>query len=163
MKGGFTKLFGRVPKVAIIEAFAQNFDFEMSASEIQDISGISKRATYLIISKLVGEGILLEKKNRPKLFSLNMNDVRGKTLAVMEPMLEMGGLESFMKSEMGIPQSSMLPEGIMENTEYLETGRSKYIEIDNTNQLLFKTVTLNETNTRDANGTNTAYSTPSAA
>lgn len=163
MKGGFTKLFGHVPKVAIIEAFSQNFDFELTATEIREISGISKRATYLIISNLVKDGLLLEKKNRPKLFSLNMNDIRAKTLAIVEPMLELGNLESLMKDEIGLPQSSILPEGI-ENiftNKELETLRN--YEIIEGDQAGIGTISSTESKISEGNGPEERYPIASAA
>lgn len=163
MKGGFTKLFGHVPKVAILEAFAQNFDFELTATEIREISGISKRATYLIISRLVKDGVLLEKKSRPKLFSLNMNDVRAKTLAIIEPMLELGDLESLMKEEMGLPQSSLLPGGIENTLTYKEFEKPDNYEIINSDQAGIGTISSTELKISEGNGTGEIYPIASAA
>lgn len=163
MKGGFTKLFGHVPKVAIIEAFAQNFDFELTATEIQEISGISRRATYLIISKLVKDGLLLEKKTRPKLFSLNMNDIRAKTLAIVEPMLELGDLESLMKYEIGIPQSSRLPDGIENILTYKELETQRNYEKMENDQSEIVTMSSTVSNMSEENGAREPYPVASAA
>lgn len=119
--GAFTNLFKigerQIPRVAILEAFAENPDDSLSASDIIRITGVSRRAVYLILNDLVEDGLLvLDDKpgNRgAKQFYLNPNDARASNLALIESILNVGSIESRIKEDANIPQSDALPPSVM--------------------------------------------------
>ena len=49
--GAFSDIFGKVPKVLILEMFAENPNDELTVKDIIDQTGVSKRGTYLILKK----------------------------------------------------------------------------------------------------------------
>jgi DNA-binding IclR family transcriptional regulator len=97
--GAFSEIFGKVPRVLILEMFSEEPDEELTVKDIIDQTGISKRGAYLIIKKFVNEGLLVESGNRPKKYMLNHNDLRARTLINAESSLIMGKLEYELKVE----------------------------------------------------------------
>ena len=78
--GAFTDIFGKVPRVAILEILAENSDDELTIREIIDETEVSKRGVYLIIRDFIKNGLVLESGKRPKKYRLNKNDLRALTL-----------------------------------------------------------------------------------
>lgn len=103
--GAFSEIFGKVPRVLILEMFSEEPDEELTVKDIIDQTGISKRGAYLIIKKFVNEGLLVESGNRPKKYMLNYNDLRARTLINAEPLLIMGKLEYELKVDENIPMN----------------------------------------------------------
>ncbi len=101
--GAFSEIFGKVPKVLILETLTENSDDELTIREIIDETNVSKRGTYLIIEKLVKEGLVIENGTRPKRYTLNKNDLRALTLINAEPLLIQGKLEYELKIDDNIP------------------------------------------------------------
>jgi hypothetical protein len=117
--GVLVGLFGagnrRLPRVAVLEAFVENPDIELSAPEVEKIADVSRRAAYYIIKGFAEEGILVRKTKvgKTQLYALNQNDVRTDPLVYLERLLTIGRLEAEMKREEGIDQSDMLDESIL--------------------------------------------------
>jgi hypothetical protein len=105
----------RLPRVAVLEVFVENPDSPLSAPEVEDSSGVSRRAAYYIINDLVKEGLLVKipKKGITQLYALNSNDVRSSPLVYIEKLLTIGRLEAEMKREEGLDQSELLEESIL--------------------------------------------------
>jgi sugar-specific transcriptional regulator TrmB len=95
--GAFTDIFGKVPRVAILEILAENSDEELTVKDIIDETEVSKREAYSIIRDFIKIGLVLESGKRPKRYGLNKNDVRAQTLIKAEPLLIMGKLEFELK------------------------------------------------------------------
>ena len=101
--GAFSEIFGKVPRVLILEMFSEEPDDELTVKDIIEQTGISKRGAYLIIRKFLNEGLLVESGIRPKKYMLNYNDLRARTLINAEPLLIMGKLEYELKVDKNIP------------------------------------------------------------
>ncbi len=95
--GAFSDIFGKVPKVLLLEMFAENSDDYLTASDIIEETRISKRAVYLLLEKYVNEGLLIKLNGKPKKYKLNKNDLRAIALKNIEPALVMGKLEYELK------------------------------------------------------------------
>jgi len=109
--GSFTNLFGKSPRVVVVEAFAENPESELSVPEIQRISGKNKRSLYAHIEKLLHEGIIIKKRKEGKcqFFGFNPEDPRGEALIFLESMLVKGNLEQQIKKDEGIPFDKPFP------------------------------------------------------
>ena len=103
LMGAFSDIFGKVPRVAILEILAENSDDELTIREIIDETEVSKRGVYLIIRDFIKNGLVLESGKRPKKYRLNKNDLRALTLIKAEPLLIMGKLEYELKLDDNIP------------------------------------------------------------
>ncbi len=101
--GAFSDIFGKVPKVLILEMFAENPDDELTVKDVIDQTGVSKRGAYLIIKKFKDTGLLTKIPGRPEKYMLNHNDLRALTLIKAEPLLIMGKLEYEIKMDDNIP------------------------------------------------------------
>lgn len=101
--GAFSDIFGKVPKVLILEMFAENPNDELTVKDIIDQTGVSKRGTYLILKKFKEVGLLTKISGRPQKYMLNRNDLRALTLIRAEPLLIMGKLEYEIKLDDNIP------------------------------------------------------------
>lgn len=109
--GAFTGLFGTSPRVAVVEAFAENPDDKLSVPEIVAITGVSKRGAYMHTRRLLDEGILVKsgKIGKCQLYEFNENDSRGEALTFLADVLALGGLESRIKMDEGIPFDQPFP------------------------------------------------------
>lgn len=109
--GSFSSIFGKLPKVLVLEAFAEDPEEQYSAPEIMRITGISRRAAYLIIQHFLKEGLLnfSERKRGTKYYRLNPSDLRAVILTRLEPILTMGGIEKDLKIEEQIPLTEKYP------------------------------------------------------
>ncbi len=109
--GAFADFFGTSPRVWVVEAFAENPDDELSVPEIVRITGVSKRAAYMHVRKLVDEGILVESSKRGKCnyYRFNEMDTRGQALTFLERALVLGGLERQIRLDEGIPFKEPFP------------------------------------------------------
>ena len=54
--GAFSEIFGKVPKVLILETLTENSDDELTIREIIDETEVSKRGVYLIIRDFIKNG-----------------------------------------------------------------------------------------------------------
>ncbi len=113
--GVYSDIFGKVPRVLLLEMFAENPDDELTASDIIEETGISKRETYLLLEKFVKEGLIVSKDGRPKKYRLNKNDLRAKVLENTESLLIMGKIEAELKIDEHIKLSDPYPEESYEN------------------------------------------------
>ncbi len=113
--GAFSEIFGKVPKVLILETLTENSDDELTIREIIDETNVSKRGTYLIIEKLVKEGLVIENGTRPKKYTLNKNDLRALTLIGAEPLLIQGKLEYELKVDDNIPLTELYKDPYIDN------------------------------------------------
>lgn len=114
--GAFVDLFGKIPKVAVLEAFAESLDDSLSAPEVEEATGISRRAAYLIIRRYVREGVLVADdttRGRAQQYRLNPADVRGRSLGLLDHLLTLGSLESQLKVQAGIAPGEALPSSIL--------------------------------------------------
>lgn len=113
--GSFTEIFGKVPRILVLEAFAEDPDEHFTAPEIMRITGVSRRAAYLIIQKFVKEGLLLPVRDQKGASSyvLNNSDLRAVVLKRIEPLLVIGKLESELKLEEGIPSTNIYPNSYL--------------------------------------------------
>lgn len=109
--GTFTGLFGTSPRVAVVEAFAENPDEELSVPEIVAITGVSKRGGYIHTRRLLDEGILVKsgKIGKCQLYKFNKNDPRGDALTFLADVLALGDVESSIKMDEGIPLDQPFP------------------------------------------------------
>jgi len=107
--GAFSDIFGNVPKVLILETLAENSDDDLTIRDIIEETGVSKREVYLIMRKLVKEGLVLESGGRPKKYKLNTMDLRAITLIRAEPLLIMGKLEYELKIDDNIHKNEQQP------------------------------------------------------
>ena len=109
--GAFTDLFGASPRVAVVEAFAENPDDELSVPEIVKIADVSRGAAYTHVRRLLKEGILVESKKAGKCqyYKFNKADVRGESIVFLENILVLGNLESRIKRDEGIMSHEPFP------------------------------------------------------
>ncbi len=110
--GTFTNLFGKSPRVVVVEAFAENPDEDLSVPEIVRISGVSKRAAYIHVRHLLDEGIIKKHRKSGKCwyYKFNENDPRGEALAYLDSALALGFLEQQIKRDEGIsPDAPLSP------------------------------------------------------
>ncbi len=108
--GAYSDIFGNVPKVLLLEMFAENPEDELTASDIIEETGISKRETYLLLEKFVKEGLIVVKNGRPKRYQLNRNDLRANVLENAESLLIMGKIEAELKIDKHIKLSDPYSE-----------------------------------------------------
>jgi hypothetical protein len=124
--GAFSDIFGKVPKVLILEMFAENPNDELTIRDIIDQTEVSKRGAYLIVKKFEKTGILIELPGKPKKYILNHNDLRAKTLINAEPLLILGKLEYELKLDDNIALSK--PFTIIEDN-YTESYIEEALEL----------------------------------
>lgn len=131
--GAFTNLFKignrKIPRISILEAFAENPDDALSAPDVIKMTGVSRRAVYMIINDLANDGILIkvpkERGQRTQYFGLNPNDARAANLSLIERLLNLGSVESRIKEDQGMPHSVMFPNsvlnvGLSEESPYID-------------------------------------------
>lgn len=119
--GAFTNLFGggrrrAVSRVSVLEVFAENPKDSFSAKDVMEESGVSKRGVYLILQDFTENGLLTRAKEddfRGLKYRLNPNDVRAKTLGIMEQLLTIGGIEARIKTTRGLAQGDLLEDSII--------------------------------------------------
>jgi len=118
--GTFTNLFGKSPRVAVVEAFAENPEVDLSVPEIVRISGVSRRAVYIHVRHLLNEGII--KKNRKSgkcwYYIFNENDPRGEALTYLDSALALGFLEQQIKRDEGISPDAPLTSFIQRKWDW---------------------------------------------
>jgi hypothetical protein len=110
--GLFKDLFGKSPRVAVVEAFSENPSYDLSVPDIIKMSGICKRSIYTHIRKLINEGILIKtdkKEGKCLYYKFNPIDPRGEALIFLENVLKMGTIEKELKISEGIPLTMPLP------------------------------------------------------
>jgi hypothetical protein len=105
----------KLPRVSVIEAFVENPEYQLSAPDVERITGVSRRAAYYIIQQLVGEGILVKRPRliRPQQYGLNEKDIRTNSLIQVERLLTIGKLESEIKKDRGLEQSDFLAGSLL--------------------------------------------------
>ncbi len=108
--GAFSDIFGKVPGVLLMEMFTENADDELTANDIIEQTGISKRETYLLLKKFVKEGLIVVKNIRPKRYKLNKNDLRSSVLENAESLLIIGKIEAELKIDDRIKLSDPYPK-----------------------------------------------------
>lgn len=114
--GAFSDIFGKVPKVKVLETFAENPNDALSAPEVSRATGVTKKAVYMIVRKYVSDGILTkENKDGVEVYRLNKNDLRAYTLIKIEPLMIIGKLEFGLKSDENILQSDMYPDSYLKS------------------------------------------------
>lgn len=113
--GLFTKLFGKSPRISVLEVFATYPRRKLSVAETRIESGISKRESYLLLRMLEREGLIVKtsKKGDIESYKLNDNDLRSRMLSWLIPIINLGELEAQMKFQDGIPNSELLPESFL--------------------------------------------------
>jgi biotin operon repressor len=127
--GAFTDLFKignrKIPRISILEAFAENPDDPLSAPDIIKMTGVSRRGVYMIISDLANDGILVkvpkERGQRTQYYGLNPNDARAANLSMIERLLNLGSIESRNKEDREMPTSVISPNSIL-NAEISKEG-----------------------------------------
>ncbi len=109
--GAFTYLFGAKPRVAVLEAFSENPDDELSVPEIVRMTGVSKRAAYMHVERLVEEGLLVKsrKEGKTDFYAFNKNDARAEALVYLEGVLILGSLERQIRVDEGIAPEMPFP------------------------------------------------------
>lgn len=114
--GAFTDLFGYIPRVQVLEVFAENSGDSLSAPDVEKIADVSRRAAYLIIRRYVKDGVIVPvgaSNEKPRRFQLNPNDLRSQTLWGMEHILTLGGLQAEIKRARRLPFTQSLPYGVV--------------------------------------------------
>ncbi len=115
LKGGnmgiLTKLLGASPRVAVVEAFAENSDETLSVPEIVRITRVSKRAVYIHVRRLLKDGMLVVKERLGKCdyYQLNKTDPRGKAVVYLADVMAMGQLENEIRRDEGIELGQTFP------------------------------------------------------
>ena len=109
--GSFTNLFGNYPRVVILEAFAENPEYELSVPDLIKITEKSRRTVYMYIEKILEEGIIIEGKKEGKCqyYKFNSNDPRGEAFVYLEYILTKGSLEKEIKRDEEIPLHQPFP------------------------------------------------------
>lgn len=109
--GSFTNLFGNYPRVVILEAFAENPEYELSVPDLIKITQKSRRTVYMYIEKILEEGIIIEGKKEGKCqyYKFNSNDPRGEAFVFLEYILTKGSLEKEIKRDEEIPLHQPFP------------------------------------------------------
>jgi DNA-binding transcriptional ArsR family regulator len=109
--GSLVSLFGKSPRVAILEAFAEDPDLEFSAPEIARETEVSRRGVYMHLRKLLREGVIVPSRKVGKgwYYRLNENDRRAKILPFLDSVVTLGRIESAIKADEGIPADAPLP------------------------------------------------------
>jgi len=139
--GAFNDLFAprgrRIPQISVLETIAEYANQPLTAREVIEMSGVSRRGAYLILQRYIDDGILLRFPAKPGKkgvrYGLNPNDVRARTLKLLEPLLIIGQLESEIKRDEGVPQEARLGISILNRasetdgvqTKGAEAGRKK--------------------------------------
>lgn len=144
--GAFSDIFGDVPKVLVLEMFAENPNDELSVRDIIDQTKVSKRGVYLIVRKFKKSGLLIELPVKPRKYMLNFNDLRVRTLVKAEPLLIMGKLEYELKMDNNIYPSEIFKlngeysYGYLPERELMsqETNRTDELENDSKIALLIR-------------------------
>lgn len=131
--GTFVKLFGRSPRVAIVEAFSENPDDDLSVPEIVKITGISRRAVYMHVRKMLKEGLIVTSRKVGKglYFKFNSEDPRGEALAQLESVLTLGNIEQKIRKDEGIPASAPFPRKSKQKTNGNKTAIAEILEHKN--------------------------------
>ncbi|MDG6224596.1 MAG: hypothetical protein QCI82_03685 [Candidatus Thermoplasmatota archaeon] len=108
--GSFTRTFGGSARVRILEVFSENPEDHLSAPQIMEMTGISRRNVYLILEALLSEGILVKGRRVGKCdhYLLNPNDVRSRNLGYLESLLTIGHIEKEIRADEGIPLNEPL-------------------------------------------------------
>ena len=136
--GAFNDLFAprgrRIPQISVLETMAEYANQPLTAREVIEMSGVSRRGAYLILQRYIDDGILLrfpaEPGKKGVRYGLNPNDVRARTLKMLEPLLIIGALESEIKRDEGLPQTEMLGISILNQTSKVERVPTKGAEAD---------------------------------
>jgi hypothetical protein len=126
LMGAFTDLFGYIPRVEVLEAFAETPSDPLSAPDIERITEVSRRAAYLIVRHYVREGLLVAVAGpgdgNPRRFMLNPNDLRAKTLAEMERLITLGSIQAEIKRMRSVSLSEPLPSEAVSRTPLVLMG-----------------------------------------
>ncbi len=125
--GLLSRLFGKTPRISVLEVLAEKPESLFSVSQIRKYSEISKRESYLVLRRLASEGLVIRtnKNSENESYKLNTNDLRSSVLVELLPLVNIGELEAQMKLERGLPHSELLPESIMNH----KVWRAKPIEL----------------------------------
>jgi hypothetical protein len=109
--GTLVKLFGKSPRVRIVEAFSENPEEEFSAPEIELITGVARRSAYTHMEKLTSDGLIIKTKKVGKCnyYMLNKADTRGKYLPMFESIFTMGNIENAIKRDIGLTHRDPFP------------------------------------------------------
>lgn len=113
--GLLSRLFGKTPRISVLEVLAEKPNHPFTVAQIRDYSRISKRESYLILRRLASEGLVVKTNDldQNESYRLNSNDLRSKILVELLPLINLGELESQIKFEKQIPDSELLPESIL--------------------------------------------------
>lgn len=124
--GNLVNLFGKSPRVAILEAFAEDPGIEFSAPEIARETGISRRGAYIHMRKLLREGVIVPSRKEGKgwYYRLNQNDRRAEVLPYLESVVTLGRIERAIKVDEGIPLDAPLPRGVPSPFGFFVPGAS---------------------------------------
>lgn len=81
-----SNLFGKSPRLKIMETLAENVGEDISVPYIADITGVAKSTIYAHIYNLVGEGIVKEtrKMGKTQFYQLNDEEERAKMVIMLE-------------------------------------------------------------------------------
>jgi predicted DNA-binding transcriptional regulator len=109
--GILTRLLGTSPRVAVVEAFAENPDEILSVPEIVRITRVSKRAVYIHVRKLLRDGMLVmrDRVGKCDYYQLNKTDPRGKAVVYLADVMAMGQLESEIRRDEGLGLGQPFP------------------------------------------------------
>lgn len=117
--GALTDVLGLDPRVRVLEVFAQNPEERLTARDVIEMGGPSRRSAYQVLKLLTEEGILIQSADPARkvmVFRLNHNDVRAHALEMVSSLFALGGLEANLKSERGVEQSEPLEGGILSDS-----------------------------------------------
>ena len=120
--GLFTRLFGKVPRIAVLEVFAELPDSILTVSQVRKYAGVSKRESYLILRKLASDGLVAKvtKRDEDESYKLNQNDLRARLLVDLIPLINLGELESQIKHDMRLPDTEVLKGGFLQQPQVKE-------------------------------------------
>jgi len=108
------ELFGKSPRVAITELFAENPEASFSVPEIIARTGVSRRGAYLHVSRLHEEGIIVKsyKDGKCWYYRVNENDLRGSLLGFIESSITLGRVEREIKRDLNLSPEEPLPTAL---------------------------------------------------
>ena len=111
--GVLTDLLGRLPRLQVLEVFAENPDYAFSAPEIERAAQVARRTAYIHLPALVEEGILVIDKEGgladPLRYRLNPADIRALYLPLLENVVASGKLEAELRADLTLEPSDPLP------------------------------------------------------
>ncbi|AKB24520.1 hypothetical protein MSMTP_1051 [Methanosarcina sp. MTP4] len=98
-----SEIFEDCPQVKIVEAFAENYENKLYATDIVRMTGVSKSTVYKHLEKLVAEGVVEEKSKAGKTrsYRLNAENPKAKIILMLKRFIIYERLDELLEKEPG--------------------------------------------------------------